>query len=82
MAVARLLDALGLSSRFVAICGADTFGLKSPTPNSFAARSVGPAPPAERAVMVDPANDVDMARAAGDSCRGRDFGHTETPPAN
>ena len=29
----RLLDALGLSKRFVAICGADTFGLQKPNPD-------------------------------------------------
>ena len=28
----RLLDALGLSQRFVAICGADTFGMQKPDP--------------------------------------------------
>src|SRR5213083_642374 len=28
----RLLDALGLSNRFAAICGADTFGLQKPHP--------------------------------------------------
>src|SRR5215813_5125233 len=30
---ARLLDALGLSNRFAAICGADTFGLQKPHPD-------------------------------------------------
>ena len=47
----RLLDALGLSSRFVAICGADTFGLKKPDPELLR-RTLGRAAPAERAVMV------------------------------
>jgi phosphoglycolate phosphatase len=28
----RLLDALGLSGRFAAICGADTFGVSKPDP--------------------------------------------------
>ncbi|HZN29498.1 MAG TPA: phosphoglycolate phosphatase [Xanthobacteraceae bacterium] len=76
----RLLDALGLSSRFVAICGADTFGLKKPDPELLR-RTLGRAGArAERAVMVgDSANDVDMARAAGVPVVAVDFGYTETP---
>ena len=76
----RLLDALGLSSRFVAICGADTFGLKKPDPELLAPHARrGPAQPAERAVMVgDPANDIDMARRRGFPV-AVDFGYTETP---
>src|SRR5437667_150505 len=35
----RLLDALGLSNRFVAICGADTFGLRKPHP-AFLRRTI------------------------------------------
>ena len=39
----RLLDALGLSQRFAAICGSDTFGLQKPTRNCCGGRSSGPA---------------------------------------
>src|SRR5262245_4163851 len=76
----RLLDALGLSKRFVAICGADTFGLKKPDPELLR-RTLGRAGGrAERAVMVgDSANDVDMARAAGIPVIAVNFGYTETP---
>src|SRR5437764_5331468 len=31
----RLLDQLGLSRRFAAICGADTFGVQKPDPTIF-----------------------------------------------
>jgi phosphoglycolate phosphatase len=76
----RLLDALGLSSRFVAICGADTFGLKKPDPEFLRRTLARAGAGAERAVMVgDSANDVDMARAAGIPVIAVDFGYTETP---
>ena len=29
----RLLDALGLATRFAAVCGADTFGIGKPDPD-------------------------------------------------
>jgi phosphoglycolate phosphatase len=77
----RLLDRLGLSSRFAAICGADTFGLKKPDPELLR-RTLGRAggAPVERAVMVgDSANDIDMARAARIPVIAVDFGYTETP---
>ena len=76
----RLLDALGLSSRFVAICGADTFGLKKPDPELLRRTHRAGRRPADRAVMVgDSANDIDMARAAGIPVVAVDFGYTEIP---
>jgi phosphoglycolate phosphatase len=76
----RLLDALGLSRRFAAICGADTFGLQKPNPD-FLRRTI------ERvkgevtsAVMVgDSLNDISPALAAGIPVIAVDFGYSETP---
>ena len=76
----RLLDAVGLSQRFAAVCGADTFGLRKPDPELLR-RTLGRAGGrADRAVMVgDSANDVDMARAAHIPVVAVDFGYTEIP---
>jgi phosphoglycolate phosphatase len=76
----RLLDALGLSKHFVAICGADTFGLRKPNPE-FLRRTIGRAGgEIGRAVMVgDSGTDVATARAAGIPVVVVDYGYTETP---
>jgi phosphoglycolate phosphatase len=76
----RLLDAFALSKRFVAVCGADTFGLRKPDPEllrlTLARAGGGP----ERAVMVgDSLNDIATARAAGIPVVAVDYGYTETP---
>jgi phosphoglycolate phosphatase len=79
----RLLDALGLSPRFVAVCGADTFGLQKPNPE-FLRRTIeraGGHP--TRAVMVgDSVNDIDPARAAAIPVVAVDFGYSEIPVRN
>ncbi len=76
----RLLDALHLTRRFSAICGADTFGLKKPDPELLRRTIERAGGRPDRAVMVgDSANDVDMARAAGIPVVAVDFGYTETP---
>jgi phosphoglycolate phosphatase len=79
----RLLEALGLSQRFDAICGQDTFGVQKPHPgillNTIARAGGVP----ERAVMVgDSINDVGVARAAHVPVVAVDFGYTEIPPAD
>jgi phosphoglycolate phosphatase len=76
----RLLDALGLSKHFVAICGADTFGLRKPNPE-FLRRTIARAGgEIGRAVMVgDSGTDVATARAAGIPVVTVDYGYTETP---
>jgi phosphoglycolate phosphatase len=76
----RLLDALGLSKRFVAICGADTFGLRKPNPE-FLRRTIARAGgEIDHAVMVgDSGTDIATARAAGVPIVAVDFGYTETP---
>jgi phosphoglycolate phosphatase len=76
----RLLDALGLSKRFVAICGADTFGLRKPNPE-FLRRTIARAGgEIGHAVMVgDSGTDIATARAAGVPVVAVDYGYTETP---
>jgi phosphoglycolate phosphatase len=76
----RLLDALGLSNRFAAICGQDTFGVQKPDPAILlqTIQRAGGTP--ARSVMVgDSINDIDVARAAGVPVVAVDFGYTETP---
>ena len=76
----RLLDALGLSERFAAICGQDTFGTPKPDPQMLrqTIQKAGGDPAA--AIMVgDSATDIDTAKAAGIPVVAVDFGYTETP---
>jgi phosphoglycolate phosphatase len=78
----RLLDALGLSQRFVAVCGADTFGLRKPNPD-FLRRTIARAGgELTHAVMVgDSISDIATARAARVPIIAVDYGYTETPVA-
>ena len=76
----RLLDALGLSNRFAAICGADTFGLQKPHPDLLRrtiARADGE--PAHAVMVGDSISDIATARAAGVPVVAVDYGYTETP---
>src|SRR3981081_355614 len=79
----RLLDQLGLSSRFAAICGADTFGVSKPDPvilQQTIARAGGTL---DSAIMVcDPRPDLGVARRAGIPVIGVEFGYTEVPIAD
>jgi phosphoglycolate phosphatase len=78
----RLLEALGLSNRFVAICGADTFGIQKPNPELLRRTIARAAGDAARTVMVgDSLTDIATARAAGVPIIGVDYGYTETPVA-
>ena len=78
----RLLDQLGLSPRFAAICGADTFGVAKPDPailQQTVARAGGQL---SQAIMVgDAGPDVGVARRAGIPVIGVAFGYTEVPMA-
>jgi phosphoglycolate phosphatase len=78
----RLLDRLGLSGRFSAICGADTFGVSKPDPailRETVARAGGQL---SSAIMVgDAGPDVGVARRAGIPVIGVTFGYTEVPMA-
>ena len=79
----RLLDQLGLSSRFSAICGADTFGVSKPDPailRQTVARAGGHL---SSAIMVgDAGTDIGVARRAGIPVIGVEFGYTEVPIAD
>lgn len=73
----RLLDRLGLSSRFAAICGADTFGVQKPDPvilKQTIARAGGEL---SSSIMIgDSGPDIGVARRAGVPVIGVDFGYT------
>jgi phosphoglycolate phosphatase len=77
-----LLDQLGLSPRFAAICGADTFGVSKPDPailRETVARAGGQL---SSAIMVgDAGPDVGVARRAGIPVIGVTFGYTDVPIA-
>lgn len=79
----RLLDRLGLSPRFSAICGADTFGVSKPDPvilRQTVARAGGEL---SSAIMVgDAGPDVGVARRAGIPVIGVEFGYTDVPIAD
>jgi phosphoglycolate phosphatase len=79
----RLLDQLGLSARFAAICGADTFGVSKPDPailQQTIARARGQL---SQAIMVgDAGPDIGVARRAGIPVIGVEFGYTEVPIAD
>jgi phosphoglycolate phosphatase len=78
----QLLDALGLSQRFVAICGQDTFRVQKPDPEMLRRTIARAGGRPEAAVMVgDSATDIATARAAGIPVVGVDFGYSETPVA-
>jgi phosphoglycolate phosphatase len=78
----RLLDRLGLSARFAAICGADTFGISKPDPailQQTVARAGGQL---SATIMVgDAGPDIGVARRAGIPVIGVEFGYTEVPIA-
>jgi phosphoglycolate phosphatase len=79
----KLLDELGLSGRFSAICGADTFGVSKPDPailQQTVARAGGEL---SATIMVgDAGPDIGVARRAGVPVIGVEFGYTEVPIAD
>jgi phosphoglycolate phosphatase len=78
-----LLEQLGLSARFSAICGADTFGVSKPDPailRQTVARAGGLL---SSAIMVgDAGPDIGVARRAGVPVIGVGFGYTDVPMAD
>jgi phosphoglycolate phosphatase len=79
----RLLDRLGLTPRFAAICGADTFGVAKPDPiilRQTVAKAGGAI--ASTIMVGDAGTDVGVARRAGVPVIGVSFGYTEVPIAN
>jgi phosphoglycolate phosphatase len=76
----RLLDRLGLSQRFVAICGQDTFGVQKPDPEVLRRTIAAAGGGLADAVMVgDSVTDIRTARAAGVPVVAVDFGYTDVP---
>jgi phosphoglycolate phosphatase len=77
-----LLDRLNLSSRFAAICGADTFGVAKPDPGILRQTVVRAGGQLASAIMVgDAGTDIGVARRAGVPVIGVSFGYTEVPIA-
>jgi len=77
-----LLDTLGLTKRFVAICGQDTFGIQKPDPEILRQAIRAGGGELHRAIMVgDSGTDIATARAAGIPVVAVDFGYSETPIA-
>ena len=78
----RLLDALGLSPRFAAICGADTFGIAKPDPTILRETVARAGGQLSSTIMVgDAGTDIGVARRAGVPVIGVSFGYTEVPIA-
>jgi phosphoglycolate phosphatase len=78
-----LLDRLGLSSRFSAICGADTFGISKPDPAILQQTIARAGGQLSHAVMVgDAGPDIGVARRAGVPVIGVEFGYTDIPIAD
>jgi phosphoglycolate phosphatase len=79
----RLLDQLNLSSRFAAICGADTFGVSKPDPTILRQTVARAGGELSSTVMVgDAGPDVGVARRAGVPVIGVSFGYTDVPIAD
>ncbi len=77
-----LLDKLALSSRFAAVCGADTFGVSKPDPAILRQTVVRAGGQMSSTIMVgDAGTDVGVARRAGVPVIGVTFGYTEVPIA-
>jgi phosphoglycolate phosphatase len=78
----RLLDQLGLSARFAAICGADTFGVAKPDPTILKQTVARAGGDMSATIMVgDAGTDIGVARRAGVPVIGVSFGYTDVPIA-
>src|SRR5262249_45197790 len=78
-----LLDRLGMTPRFAAICGADTFGVAKPDPtvlHQTIARAGGLS--AASLMVGDSGTDIGTARRAGIPVVGVSFGYTDVPIAD
>jgi phosphoglycolate phosphatase len=75
-----LLEALGLRSRFAAICGADTFPARKPDPIHLIGTIERAGGKVGRSVMIgDSRTDRDAARNADVPCVLLDYGYTDVP---
>jgi phosphoglycolate phosphatase len=78
-----LLDQLGLTPRFSAICGADTFGVSKPDPTILRQTIAQAGGRISSAIMVgDAGPDIGVARRAGIPVIGVEFGYAEIPIAD
>ena len=78
----KLLNALGLTKRFAAICGQDTFGVQKPDPEVLRRTIAAAGGDAGRAVMVgDSQTDILTARGAQVPVIAVSFGYSERPVA-
>ena len=76
----RLLDQLGLSPRFAAICGGDTFGVSKPDPDILRQTVARAGGRMATTVMVgDAGTDIGVARRAGVPVIAVSFGYTDVP---
>jgi phosphoglycolate phosphatase len=76
----RLLDQLGLSERFAAICGGDTFGVSKPDPDILRQTVARAGGRLATTVMVgDAGTDIGVARRAGVPVIAVSFGYTDVP---
>ncbi|HEX3503890.1 MAG TPA: HAD-IA family hydrolase [Xanthobacteraceae bacterium] len=79
----RLLEMLGLTHHFAAICGQDTFGMQKPDPEVLRRTIVKAGGEPDRAIMVgDSGTDVRTARAAALPVIAVTFGYSEVPIAS
>lgn len=77
-----LLDKLDMTSRFEAICGADTFGVSKPDPTILRQTIARAGGEITSSIMVgDAGPDVGVARRTGIPVIGVEFGYTEIPIA-
>ncbi|WP_378950712.1 phosphoglycolate phosphatase [Mesorhizobium sp. ANAO-SY3R2] len=73
-----LIGELGLSERFAAITGPETFGIRKPDPRHLTETIAMAGGDVSRAVMVgDSVTDIDTAKAAGIPVVAVDFGYTD-----
>lgn len=73
-----LIGSLGLSPRFAAVCGQDTFPFRKPDPRHLTETIARAGGSPARAVMIgDSRTDIDTAKAAGIPVVAVDFGYTD-----
>jgi phosphoglycolate phosphatase len=74
----KLIEALGMTRYFAAICGSDTFPFRKPDPRHLLSTIGIAGGDSARAVMVgDSQTDIDTAKAAGIPVVAVDFGYTD-----
>ena len=74
----KLIEALGMSGHFAAICGQDTFAFRKPDPRHLTETIAMAGGDPEQALMVgDSRTDIDTAKAAGIPVVAVDFGYTD-----